>query len=150
MRSWSEAGCSICLNLPQRVFHTPAVSKPSRTTSGALAEVQVQLLPTAKTRARACRLLAKHHYLGEVRAVREQLIYAITDVGADWLGMLVFCAASRRLHARDRWIGWSQEQRRRLTLHRLSAEAMDFPCAAQVALLRRKLRQHSPPRRSRW
>ena len=27
--------------------------------------------------------------------------------------MLVFCAASRRLRARDRWIGWSEEQRRR-------------------------------------
>ena len=31
----------------------------------------------------------------------------------DWLGVLVFCAASRRLRARDRWIGWSEEQRRR-------------------------------------
>ena len=27
--------------------------------------------------------------------------------------MLVFCAASRRLRARDPWIGWSDEQRRR-------------------------------------
>ena len=27
--------------------------------------------------------------------------------------MLVFCTASRRLRARDRWIGWSEEQRRR-------------------------------------
>jgi len=27
--------------------------------------------------------------------------------------VLVFCAASRRLRARDQWIGWSEEQRRR-------------------------------------
>jgi hypothetical protein len=27
--------------------------------------------------------------------------------------VLVFCAASRRLRARDRWINWSEEQRRR-------------------------------------
>ncbi len=91
------------------------MSKPSRTTSatvsGALAAIQVQLLPTAKARAR--RLLAKHHYLGDVRAVGEQLFYALTAADGDWLGVLVFCAASRRLRARDQWIGWSEEQRRR-------------------------------------
>lgn len=93
------------------------MSKPNRTTcatrSGALAEIEIQLLPTSKARARARRLLAKHHYLGDVRAVGEQLFYAITEGGGDWLGVLVFCAASRRLRARDRWIGWSEEQRRR-------------------------------------
>jgi hypothetical protein len=93
------------------------MSKPNRTTSatisGALAEIEIQLLPTSKARARARRLLAKHHYLGDVRAVGEQLFYAITDGVGDWLGVLVFCAASRRLRARDRWIAWSEEQRRR-------------------------------------
>ena len=48
-----------------------------------------------------------------MRAVGEQLFYALTDGHGDWLGVLVFCAASRRLRARDRWIGWSEEQRRR-------------------------------------
>lgn len=80
---------------------------------GHLAEVQIQLLSTAKEKSRARRLLAKHHYLGDVRAVGEQLWYAITDAARQWLGVLVFCAASRRLRARDRWIGWSEEQRRR-------------------------------------
>ena len=93
------------------------MSKPARTPSAtvsvALAEIQVELLPTAKARARARRLLAKHHYLGDVRAVGEQLFYALTDGRGDWLGVLVFCAASRRLRARDRWIGWREEQRRR-------------------------------------
>ena len=78
-----------------------------------LAEVQSQLLSTTKARARARRLLTKHHYLGDVRAVGEQLFYAINDGGGDWLGVLVFCAAARRLRARDHWIGWSEEQRRR-------------------------------------
>lgn len=81
--------------------------------STALAEVQIQLLCASKTKARARRLLAKHHYLGDVRAVGEQLFYAITDGRGQWLGVLVFCAASRRLRARDRWIGWTEEQRRR-------------------------------------
>ena len=77
-----------------------------------LAEVQIQQLCTRKEKSRARRLLAKHHYLGDVHAVGEQLWYAITACGA-WLGVLVFCAASRRLRARDQWIGWSEEQRRR-------------------------------------
>ena len=81
--------------------------------SVALAEVQIQLLSTVKDKARARRYLARHHYLGDVRAVGEQLFYAVTHSGGDWLGVLVFCAASRRLRARDRWIGWSEEQRRR-------------------------------------
>ena len=93
------------------------MSKESRaaasTASVALAEVQIQLLCSAKSKTRARRLLAKHHYLGDVRAVGEQLFYAITGAGGDWLGVLVFCAASRRLRARDRWIGWTEEQRRR-------------------------------------
>ena len=81
--------------------------------SAALAEVQVQLLSTVKDKARVRRLLAEPHYLGDVRAVGEQLFYAVSNGGGDWLGVLVFCAASRRLRARDQWIGWSEEQRRR-------------------------------------
>jgi len=77
-----------------------------------LAEVQIQELSTPKERSRARRLLGTHHYLGDVRAVGEQLWYAITAQG-QWLGVLVFCAASRRLRARDQWVGWSEEQRRR-------------------------------------
>src|SRR5207244_8144932 len=77
-----------------------------------LATVQIQPLSTSKDKSRARRLLGKHHYLGDVRAVGEQLWYAIT-AGGVWLGVLVFCAASRRLRARDQWIGWSEEQRRR-------------------------------------
>ncbi len=81
-------------------------------TANPLAAVQIQLLTNSKAKARARRLLGKHHYLGDVRAVGEQLWYAITARGI-WLGVLVFCAASRRLRARDQWIGWSEEQRRR-------------------------------------
>ena len=81
--------------------------------SAALARVQIRLLSSVKDKARVRRLLARHHYLGDVRAVGEQLFYAITAGCGDWLGVLVFCAASRRLRARDRWIGWSEEQRRR-------------------------------------
>lgn len=78
-----------------------------------LREVKSEPLSCSKTKAQARRLLAEHHYLGDVRAVGEQIFYALVDPGGDWLGVLVFCAASRRLRARDKWIGWTEEQRRR-------------------------------------
>lgn len=81
--------------------------------SVSLREVQVVLLCGAQPRVRARRLLAQYHYLGDVRAVGEQLFYAVVDGSGEWLGVLVFCAAARRLRARDRWIGWTEEQRRR-------------------------------------
>ena len=73
----------------------------------------MRLLDCRSDKARVQRLLRQHHYLRGVRAVGEQLFYAVTDGGGEWLGVLVFCAASRRLRGRDRWIGWSEEQRRR-------------------------------------
>lgn len=57
--------------------------------------------------------LDAHHYLKDIKAVGEQLWHGVFDQQGQWLGVLVFCAASRRLHGRDTWIGWSEEQRRR-------------------------------------
>lgn len=62
---------------------------------------------------RAQQLLEEHHYLGGLKPVGERLHYALTDAQDGWLGVLVFCAAARRLRPRDQWIGWSDEQRRR-------------------------------------
>jgi hypothetical protein len=61
----------------------------------------------------AQQFLDEHHYLGGLKPVGERLHYAVTDAQGDWLGVLVFCAAARRLRPRDQWIGWSDEQRRR-------------------------------------
>jgi hypothetical protein len=100
-----------------KVFQASGMAKPfsagKSEAATSLADVRAQLISTVKEKARARRLLAKHHYLGDVRAVGEQLFYAITGGRGDWLGVMVLCAASRRLRARDRWIGWSEEQRRR-------------------------------------
>lgn len=90
-----------------------ASSSVPRADSLDLSGVKVELLSVARTKGKARRLLHKHHYLGDVRAVGEQLFYAILDADGDWLGVLVFCAGARRLRARDQWIGWTEEQRRR-------------------------------------
>jgi hypothetical protein len=102
--------------MPSKVFQASGMTKHSvdeKSGPAQCAEVQIQLLSTAGQKSRARRHLAKHHYLGDVRAVGEQLWYAITTAKGSWLGVLVFCAASRRLRARDQWVGWSEEQRRR-------------------------------------
>jgi hypothetical protein len=107
----------MALDFGDKVFHAGAMSKQSprrkSEVSTSLGEVQVRLLDRRSDKSRLQRLLRRHHYLGEVRPVGEQLFYAVTDGRGHWLGLLVFCAASRRLRGRDQWIGWSEEQRRR-------------------------------------
>ena len=78
-----------------------------------LRTLQVQVLDTPELRDRAQALLVADHYLGGVQAVGEQLHYAVTDAQGDWVAVLIFAAAAWHLRLRDRWIGWSDEQRRR-------------------------------------
>lgn len=78
--------------------------------------LQVHLLDTPELRARAQALLAAHHYLGGVQAVGEQVHYAVSDAQDEWVAVLIFAAAALHLRPRDRWIGWSDQQRR----HRLA------------------------------
>lgn len=78
-----------------------------------LRTLQVQVLDAPELRARAQALLAAHHYLGGVQAVGEQVHYAVSDGHGEWVAVLIFAAAALHLEARDRWIGWSDEQRRR-------------------------------------
>lgn len=87
-------------------------ARPSFDEQQVLDSIEVQPLE-ADDLPRCHRLLEEHHYLGALRPVGERLHYAITDAAGEWLGVLVFCAGARRLGPRDRWIGWSEEQRRR-------------------------------------
>ena len=65
------------LHIAPQVFHPPGMHRSARTATqpkpNALAQVQIQLLTTAPAKTRARRLLAQHHYLGDVRAVSKQL-----------------------------------------------------------------------------
>ena len=78
-----------------------------------LRTLQVQLLDTPELRERAQVHLAAHHYLGGLQAVGEQLHYAVADARGQWVAVLVFAAAAWHVRARDTWIGWTDEQRRR-------------------------------------
>ena len=57
-------------------------------------------------------LLTQHHYLKEAQLVGEHLRYVATYRG-QWLALAAWSAAALHLKARDQFIGWSDEQRRR-------------------------------------
>lgn len=75
---------------------------------------RVRVRPLRSTeRARCERLLVRHHYLGAVAAVGEQLYYVAVTPHGGWVALLVFCAAAKHLRHREKWLGWTNEQRRR-------------------------------------
>ena len=59
------------------------------------------------------RYLSHYHYLGHRGPVGENLGYLIRSRGGMDLACLLFGAAAWQCAARDRWIGWSAEQRAR-------------------------------------
>jgi hypothetical protein len=75
--------------------------------------VRVRPVRSQAERARCLRLLQQHHYLGELQAVGEQVFYVAHGPNGGWRAVLVFCAVAKHLGPRDRWIGWTPEQRRR-------------------------------------
>lgn len=92
-------------------------NKPSKPLSNDLSyllkTLQFSVLSSESDIAHANELLEQHHYLGSLRAVGERLYYSIGDENSDWLAVMVFVSAARRLRHRDAWIGWTDEQRRR-------------------------------------
>jgi hypothetical protein len=92
-------------------------SSPAPAGQDLLEEVRVVLVSGRTERRRFQRLLEKHHYLGGLQAVGEQLYYVAVDARQHWVALLLFCAAAKHLKHRDQWIGWTRAQRdRRLSL----------------------------------
>lgn len=63
-------------------------------------------------RAEAASALAQFHYLGFGGAVGENLQYSVRDAHGRLLALLVFGAAAWKCQDRDRFIGWTVEQRK--------------------------------------
>ena len=57
-------------------------------------------------------LIAKHHYLKSGQVVGEHLRY-VAQYRGQWLALATWSAAALHIKARDRFIGWTEEQRRR-------------------------------------
>jgi hypothetical protein len=95
----------------------PPYNKSSDRVQPPLEQVQVVLVNETEERRSFQGLLRKHHYLGGLKAVGEQMYYAAVDAQGNWLALLLFSAAAKHLKPRDQWIGWTRAQRdRRLSL----------------------------------
>jgi len=92
---------------------TTRFRKPAPSEQAMLNRVEVTLLgDDPAQRARFDLLIQTEHYLKSSRLVGEQLRY-VAHFDGEWVALLSWSAASYHLGARDEWIGWSNEQRRR-------------------------------------
>ena len=57
-------------------------------------------------------LIEKDHYLHSAEWVGERLFY-VAEYEGKWIALLAWTSAAYHLKARDAWIGWDEEQRRR-------------------------------------
>lgn len=61
-------------------------------------------------RARCEQELAAHHYL-PVAAVAGERGWQIAECDGEWVAVILWCAAAKRLKAREEWIGWDPRTR---------------------------------------
>ena len=108
----------------QAVDHAPrqlaaAVPEPIGVPShpAKIAGLTVTLVETASERALWNTLMAREHPHGVTTFAGSQLRYLVGSAQG-WLGAAGFSAAALRVSARDRWMAWSEEQRR-AHLHRV-------------------------------
>lgn len=91
-----------------------------------LEELQMQLV-NPEDHPRFQSLLRRHHYLQGIKPVGERLYYVGVWRG-QWLALLVFCAAAKHLRHREKYIGWTEAQRRaRLRLVTNNARFLILP-----------------------
>jgi hypothetical protein len=86
--------------------------RPAPEEQTVLQEMHLKLLVTPKDIVRCDQILVEQHYLHSAQLVGEQLRYAAIWKG-QWLAVAAWSAAALHLKARDQFIGWSEEQRRR-------------------------------------
>lgn len=76
-----------------------------------LQPLSLELAHTPALRRRVRQLLSQYHYRGFNGAVGENVQYLARDVAGQELAVMVFGAAAWKVAVRDRFIGWSVEQR---------------------------------------
>lgn len=85
--------------------------RPTAEEQVVLAEMIVKLLERPQDIRKCDQILVEHHYLKSAKLVGEQLRYAVIWKG-QWLAVATWSAAALHLKARDRFIDWTEEQRR--------------------------------------
>jgi hypothetical protein len=77
-----------------------------------LDELEIHLLLESSQQEQWNQLVIQQHYLHNATLVGEQLRYAISSQG-QWVALLGWSAAAWHLSAREAWLQWTEEQRRR-------------------------------------
>jgi hypothetical protein len=96
---------------PRPIDHDPSVIEGPLQS---LRPVRVQPVAEASPEAGLFQfLLQRYHYLGHRNCVGENMKYLARDRSGRVLACLLFGSAAWKAAARDRWIGWSSEERRR-------------------------------------
>jgi predicted transposase YbfD/YdcC len=85
--------------------------RPTADEQTVLLGMTVKLLVQPKDIQQCDQILIEHHYLHSAQLVGEQLRYAVVWKG-QWMAVSAWSAAALHLKARDKFIGWSEEQRR--------------------------------------
>jgi predicted transposase YbfD/YdcC len=85
--------------------------RPTPDEQTVLREMSIKLLVRPEDIARCDQLLIEQHYLHSSHLVGEHLRYALIWKG-QWLAVATWSAAAFHLKARDRFIGWTDNQRR--------------------------------------
>ncbi len=57
-------------------------------------------------------LVREHHYLGLRRLVGETILH-VAELDGQWVALLAWCSAALKVTVRDRWIGWTPQQKER-------------------------------------
>jgi hypothetical protein len=85
--------------------------RPTADEQTVLLGMTVKLLVQPRDIQKCDQILIEHHYLHSAQLVGGQLRYAVVCKG-QWLAVAAWSAAALHLKARDRFIGWTEEQRR--------------------------------------
>ncbi|QOJ05055.1 MAG: DUF4338 domain-containing protein [Planctomycetia bacterium] len=56
-------------------------------------------------------LIERYHYLGRGTLYGKQMRYLVRSEHFGWIGALSFSSPAWRLRAREKWIGWNEENR---------------------------------------
>jgi hypothetical protein len=83
---------------------------PTEQQQALLQNVHVRLLEPGEL-ARWNELIELHHYLKNSTLVGEVLRYVAVDHSGEWVALLGYSSASLHLRVRDKWLGWTAEQR---------------------------------------
>ncbi|MGC8489644.1 MAG: ISAs1 family transposase [Clostridia bacterium] len=57
-------------------------------------------------------LMRAHHYLG-LRHLVGETVFHVAEVDGHWVALLGWCSAALKVSVRDRWIGWTPQQKQR-------------------------------------